>query len=276
MTGTMDRFDLTGRVIVVTGGAGLLGSEYAGAIVEAGGTVIVADVNGERAEQTAQQSLLQGKGKALGMALDVSSKASVTALVKDVLDRFGRIDGLVNNAAIDPKFEKTDEGKHLNAFEDYPVELWTQSLSVNITGMFLCAQAVIPSMVAQGRGAIVNISSTYGLAGPDQRLYEKDDPNAPKSFKPVVYSVTKSAVLGLTKYLAAYYGEKGIRVNTLTPGGVFNNHADEFVRRYSYRTPLGRMAQKHEYNGALLFLLSEASAYMTGANLVVDGGWTAW
>ena len=142
--------------------------------------------------------------------------------------------------------------------------------------MFLCTQAVAPTMLAQGRGVVVNICSTYGLVGPDQRLYEHDDPAAAPAFKPVSYSVTKSAAIGLTRYLAAYWGGKGIRVNSLTPGGVFNGHSDEFVRRYAARTPLGRMAARHEYTGALLFLLSDASSYMTGSNLVVDGGWTAW
>jgi 2-deoxy-D-gluconate 3-dehydrogenase len=165
---------------------------------------------------------------------------------------------------------------HVLTFENYPVEMFNQSLAVNVTGMFLCAQAVAPIMLGQGRGSIVNVSSTYGLVGPDQRLYERDDPDAPKTIKPVDYSVTKAAVIGLTHYLSAYFMGKNIRVNTLTPGGVYNQHDNEFTRRYSARTTLGRMADKTEYSAGLIYLLSDASSYMTGANLVVDGGWTAW
>ena len=165
--------------------------------------------------------------------------------------------------------------KQIGSFEDFPIELWNEGITVNLTGMFLCAQAVTKPMLEQGSGVIVNVSSMYGLVGPDQRLYKSSDKEK-KVFKPVIYSVTKSAVIGLTRYLATYWAGKNIRVNALTPGGVFNEHTDEFVHRYSYRTPLGRMAEKSEYCGALLFLVSDASSYMTGANLVVDGGWTAW
>lgn len=268
--------DLDGRVVIVTGGAGLLGQEYARALVEAGGRAVVADIDGDNAEQVAVGVSERTPGRAIGARVDVSDKMSVTQLVERVLTTFGRIDGLVNNAAINPKFDGGGESEHTLDFENYPLALWNQSLAVDLTGMFLCAQAVAPTMLAQGHGSIVNVSSMYGLVGPDQRLYERDDPHAPKILKPVTYSVTKSAVLGLTRYLATYWAGKGIRVNTFTPGGVFNEHDDEFVRRYSQRTPLGRMAQKHEYCGALLFLLSDASSYMTGSNLVIDGGWTAW
>jgi NAD(P)-dependent dehydrogenase (short-subunit alcohol dehydrogenase family) len=154
--------------------------------------------------------------------------------------------------------------------------MWRQSLEVNITGMFLCCQAVAPAMLARGRGTIVNVSSTYGLVGPDQRLYDSGDPDLPRAVKPVDYSVTKSAVIGLTRYLAAYWGERGIRVNTLTPGGVRNDQDEGFIHRYGARVPMGRMARRDEYCGAVVFLLSDASSYMTGGNLVVDGGWTAW
>ena len=156
------------------------------------------------------------------------------------------------------------------------MELWNESVAVDLTGMFLCSQAVARPMLEQKSGVIINICSTYGVVGPDQRLYERDDPTQQRTYKPITYSVTKSAVLGLTRYLATYWSGKNIRVNALTLGGVFNEHDEEFVRRYSYRTPLGRMAEKSEYCGALLFVASDAASYMTGANLVVDGGWTAW
>jgi 2-deoxy-D-gluconate 3-dehydrogenase len=185
------------------------------------------------------------------------------------------VDVLVNSAALDPKFDPDQLSQQgANAFEDYPLEAWRQALDVNLTGMFLVTQAVVTPMLKIGKGVIINLCSMYGLAGPDQRLYERE--GQPRQFKPVTYSTTKAGVLGFTRYLAAYYGDKGIRVNALTPGGVFNAHDDEFTQRYAARAILGRMAQPDEMNGALLFLASDASSYMTGANLVVDGGWTAW
>jgi len=271
-----DQFKLDGRVIIITGGAGLLGREYAHALAQAGAHVVVVDINGEGVTQVAASVTQKTGVRALGIQVDVSDKTAITTMVQRTIAEFDCIDGLVNNAAIDPKFEGERAKEHTTLFEEYPLELWNQSLAVNLTGMFLCTQAVAPAMLIRGRGSIVNISSIYGLVGPDQRLYERDDPQAPKLYKPVDYVVAKSAVMGLTRYLAAYWKDKGIRVNTLTLGAVFNQHEEEFVRRYSARTPLGRMADKFEYCGALLFLLSDASSYMTGSNLVVDGGWTAW
>lgn len=271
----LDSFRLDGRVIIITGGAGLLGREYALAISQAGGIPVVADINADNAAKVAKMVASKTGAKTLALRVDVTDKDSVDAMVKQTLKRFGRIDGLVNNAGIDPKFEGSHANTHTNSFEDFPLDLWNQSLSVDLTGMFLCIQAVAPAMLSAGKGSIVNIASTYGLVGPDQRLYQKTDSKAP-TYKPVIYSVSKSAVLGLTRYLVTYWAGKNIRVNTLTPGGVYNDHDTGFVERYSYRTPLGRMAKKHEYNGAIVFLLSDASSYMTGSNLVVDGGWTAW
>ncbi|MCK4693760.1 MAG: SDR family oxidoreductase, partial [Anaerolineales bacterium] len=210
----------------------------------------------------------------LGIETDVSQPESVTAMVDSVLKRFGRIDVLVNNAALDPKFDPLHAGEHVNSFEEFSFSAWQEALAVNVTGMFLCAQAVAPTMVEAGRGVIVNISSTYGVVGPDQRLYQREG-QSPR-YKPVSYTVSKAAALGLTRYLATYFADTGIRVNALTPGGVYADHDEEFVRRYSAKTVLGRMAEADEMASALLFLVSDASSYMTGANLVVDGGWTAW
>lgn len=266
-----DQLDIKGQVVIITGGAGLLGGHYAQALSEAGAHPIVADIDLGAAEHIVAG--VQG-ASGLPVQVDVSDRASVQAMVAKVLDAFGRIDGLVNNAALDPKFDPEHAGEHTAAFESYPLEMWNQELGVNLTGMFLCAQAVAPTMLAQEKGSIVNISSIYGLVGPDQRLYERE--GEARTYKPITYTVTKSAVIGFTKYLATYWAGKGIRVNTLTLGGVFNNHDDIFSERYSSRVPLGRMAQQHEYCGAMQFLLSDAASYMTGANLVVDGGWTAW
>jgi 2-deoxy-D-gluconate 3-dehydrogenase len=271
----LDSFDLRDRTILLTGGAGLLGREFAAALAAAQAHVVVADIDKEAAQSLATEITSKSGVKALGLEIDVSDRSSVHTAVKQTLDTFGQVDVLINNAAIDPKFDPVHQSEHTGTFEDYPLELWNQSLAVNLTGMFLCAQAVAQPMLTRSKGAIINISSIYGLVGPDQRLYE-NPANPTPVYKPVTYSVTKSAATGLTRYLATYWAGKNIRVNTLTLGGVFNQHEDEFVQRYSARTPLGRMAQRSEYNSALLFLASDASAYMTGANLVVDGGWTAW
>jgi 2-deoxy-D-gluconate 3-dehydrogenase len=198
-------------------------------------------------------------------------------MVEKVLSEFGRLDILVNSAALDPKFDPDAEKKGITpgAFEDYPLDQWNAAINVNLTGMFLVTQACVTPMIAQGnKGSIINICSTYGLNGPDQSIYIKSGERV--AFKPVYYSVTKAGVIGFTRYLAAYYAGKEIRVNALTPGGVFNDHDEYFVKNYSAKTILGRMANKDEMNGALLFLASDASSYMTGNNVVVDGGWTAW
>jgi 2-deoxy-D-gluconate 3-dehydrogenase len=270
------KFDLTGRVAVVTGGVGLLGAEFCRTLAEAGAAVAVVDLNGS-ASQAAAESLTNGGYNALALPTDITQPDSVNAAVDKIVSQFGRIDILVNSAALDPKFdpEAVNKGITPGAFEDYPLDLWKSALNVNLTGMFLMTQACVRPMIDQGKkGSIINICSTYGLNGPDQRIYVKEGKRV--AFKPVYYTVTKAGVMGFTKYLAAYYAETEIRVNALTPGGVFNNHEDYFVKNYSSKTILGRMAKKDEMNGALLFLASDASSYMTGNNLVVDGGWTAW
>jgi 2-deoxy-D-gluconate 3-dehydrogenase len=271
-----EKFDLTGRVAVVTGGVGLLGTEFCRTLAEAGASVAVVDLNGS-ASQAVAESLANSGYQALALPTDITKPESVDAAVDQVLSTFGRIDILVNSAALDPKFdpEAVDKGITPGAFEDYPLDLWNSALNVNLTGMFLMTQACVKPMIEQGKkGSIINICSTYGLNGPDQRIYVKDGQRV--AFKPVYYTVTKAGVIGFTKYLAAYYAETEIRVNALTPGGVFNNHEEYFVKNYSAKTILGRMAKKDEMNGALLFLASDASSYMTGNNVVVDGGWTAW
>lgn len=271
-----EKFDLTGRVAVVTGGVGLLGAEFCRTLAEAGAAVTVVDLN-ESAAQAIADSLTSSRYQALALPADITRPDSVNAAVAKVLSMFGRIDILVNSAALDPKFDPDAVSKGLTpgAFEDYPLDLWNSALNVNLTGMFLMTQACVKPMIEQGKkGSIINICSTYGLNGPDQRIYVKEGKRV--AFKPVYYTVTKAGVMGFTKYLAAYYAETEIRVNALTPGGVFNNHEEYFVKNYSAKTILGRMARKDEMNGALLFLACDASSYMTGNNVVVDGGWTAW
>jgi 2-deoxy-D-gluconate 3-dehydrogenase len=272
-----DKFDLKDRVAVVTGGVGLLGAEFCRTLAEAGAAVAVVDLNAQAAGKVADD-LTQAGYHALAVPTDITKPESLSAMVEKIISGLGRIDILVNSAALDPKFDPdaASRGIPAGSFEDYPLEQWNAALNVNLTGMFLVTQACVKQMIAQGKkGSIINICSTYGLNGPDQRIYRKPDGSQP-AFKPVYYTVTKAGVLGFTKYLSAYYMETEIRVNALTPGGVFNAHDETFVKNYAAKTILGRMARKDEMNGALLFLASDASSYMTGNNLVVDGGWTAW
>lgn len=273
MSNIFEKFSLKDRTAVVTGGAGLLGKEFCRTLAQAGALVVVADLDENAARQVADSLHREGM-RACAVGVDVTNPDSVRAMVESALDSSGRLDVLVNSAAMDPKFDASQQGQHVSMFENYPVEAFRQALDVNLTGMFLCCQAASRPMLAQNYGSIINICSTYGLVGPDQRIYER--PGQPQQFKPVFYSVTKSGVLGLTRYLATYFAGKNIRTNALTPGGVYNNHDELFTANYSARTVLGRMARRDEMNGALLFLASEASSYMTGSNVVVDGGWTAW
>jgi NAD(P)-dependent dehydrogenase (short-subunit alcohol dehydrogenase family) len=276
----MDKFNLTGRVAIVTGGPGLLGKEFCRTLAEAGAIVVVADINADGVNALAT-TLIESGYHAMGVATDITQPDSVHALVEETISTYDRLDILINSAALDPKFDPealtkmAEHGAVSGAFEDYPLDSWKAALDVNLTGMFLCCQAAVKPMLAQGKkGSIINICSTYGLAGPDQRIYQREGKQT--SYKPVYYSVTKAGVLGLTRYLSTYYAGTEIRVNALTPGGVFNDHDEVFLKAYTARTVMGRMANKDEMNGALLFLASDASSYMTGSNLVVDGGWTAW
>jgi 2-deoxy-D-gluconate 3-dehydrogenase len=262
---TRELFDVSGRRAIVTGGAGLLGRRFAAALVDLGATVHVLDRDGDAGA---------GAGRAVPVACDITDEADVDRAIGDVAAG-GPIDVLVNSAAVDPKADAGSSTLADTGFSGYPLAAWKLSMDVNLTGTFLVTRAVCRVMEQHGTpGAIVNISSTYGLAGPDQRIYQRAD--GTRSFKPLDYSVTKAGMLGFTRALAAHYAGTGIRVNALTPGGAYNEHDDEFVAAYSARTMLGRMARPDEYRGAIGFLCSDASSYMTGANLIVDGGWTAW
>lgn len=273
MTSVQDLFDLADRVAIVTGGAGLLGREFCQTLAWAGAAVIVADIDEAKSRDVA--AALHGSGRrALAVTVDVRDRQSVEAMVTRAVEAWGRVDILVNSAALDPKFETEGRSEFDRTFEGFPLEAWNQALAVNLTGSFLCSQAVAGPMMENGRGVMINICSTYGLVGPDQRIYQRQ--GQPPQFKPVYYSVTKAGVLGLTRYLAAYYAGKNLRVNALTPGGIQSHQDPKFIEEYSARTILGRMARGDEMNAALLFLASDASSYMTGANLIVDGGWTAW
>ncbi len=264
-------FSLKNKVAVVTGALGLLGKQHCYALSEAGAKVIVCDLN----ENDCKDFAFSLEGENLGAGVDITSVESIKKLLANILDKFKRIDILVNNAAINDMFENPSAAAELSKFENYPLELWNKSLEVNITGTFLCSQIIGSQMALQKNGVIINIASTYGIVAPDQSIYKKED-GTQFFYKSPAYPATKGAVIALTKFLAAYWGKDGVRVNCLSPGGVENNQEEYFIKNYSANTPMGRMAAPTDYQGAIIFLASEASSYMTGANLIVDGGWTAW
>ncbi len=267
----MELFSLKNKTAIVTGALGLLGKEHCKALSEAGANVIAADINELECADFAKTL----QTESMGSGLDVTNPDSIKKLRDKVLQKFGHIDVLVNNAAINDMFENPKAAAEQSKFENYPLELWQKSVDVNLTGVFLCSQIIGTEMAKQKSGSIINIASTYGITAPDQSLYIKKD-GSQSFYKPPAYSATKGAVIMFTKYLAAYWGKAGVRVNTLTPGGVENSQDEFFIEKYSAKTPLGKMAKPTDYKGALIFLASNASSYMTGANLIVDGGWTAW
>lgn len=269
-------FDLTGRVAVITGGAGLLGTRHAEAIAEMGGIPVLVDIAGEQAEQRAAEISARYGVDALGVQTDITDPGDVERLLDAVLSRFGRVDILVNNAANNPKMED-EPGKVWSRLENFPLEMWHADIAVGVTGAFLCSKVIGAEMARRKKGVILNISSDLGVIAPDQRIYRK--PGAPpdqQPVKPVTYSVVKTALVGLTRYLATYWAEDGVRVNAISPGGVYNNQPDDFVERLTNLIPMGRMAHKDEYKAVVVFLCSDASSYMTGTNVSIDGGRTCW
>jgi NAD(P)-dependent dehydrogenase (short-subunit alcohol dehydrogenase family) len=269
-------FSLEGKVAVVTGALGLLGRQHCIALLHAGAHVVAVDLDGDRSSAFASElGQLYPDRSCVAVSADITDRASVIRLRDEVLAHFGTADVLVNNAAINDMVEDPAAATELSRFENYPLDLWRRCLDVNVTGTFLCSQVLGSWMAEQGSGSIVNIASTYGTVAPDQSLYRRPD-GSQSFFKSAVYPTAKGAVLSLTRFLAAYWGGSGVRCNALSPGGVLNGQEPHFIENYSRRTPLGRMAAPSDYRGAIVFLASDASRYMTGANLVVDGGWTIW
>ena len=259
-------FDISNKLIIITGAAGMLGKNYAMEFSRKGANVVLADIDFSKCKEIEKTIIQKFHTRPMSINLDLSKKNSILSMTKKVLNKYGKIDVLINNAAYqgDPKIRKA-------GFENLSLDVWNKAIEVNLTGIFLCCQIVGKQMLKQKFGNIINIGSTYGIVAPDQKIYGTSGQNSA-----AFYAATKSGLIHLTKYLAAYWEGKGIRVNSFSPGGVENNQSGEFIKKYSFRTPMNRMAKKDEYVDSLIFLASDASSYMTGSNLVVDGGWTAW
>jgi len=266
-------FDLTGRNAIVTGGAGILGQHFCHALAAHGARVAVVDVDASAAEELAAELDDTHAPAPLAVDCDVSDPDDVASMTKTVQDAFGKIDILHNNAAT----KSDDLDAFFAAFEDFDLDTWREIMAVNLDGMFLVAQHIGDVMADQEEGgSIIQTASIYGVRGVDDRIYEGSEYMGRQINTPAVYSASKGGVVALTKYLATYWGDDGIRVNTLTPGGVESGQNDAFKEKYSRRVPFGRMGTPEEMVGALVFLASSASSYVTGQNIIIDGGLTAW
>ena len=265
-------FDVKHKNIVLTGASGTLGSQYSHFLSAAGANMILVDLDDKKNKMLEKQIVKKYHTKCKSYLADISNKEEIKNISSKIISEFRTIDGLINNAGFTSTFAKKQTKSYVTSFEEFPLELWNKTLAVNLTGVFLCSQEFGKVMAKRKKGVIINIASHYGLIGADQRIYGKSGLNLSAS-----YAASKAGIVNLTRYLASYWRKKNIRVNTLTPGGVLNrkHHSREFVKKYSERTILNRMANENEYNGAILFLISDASSYMTGGNLVIDGGWTA-
>lgn len=267
-------FDLAGQLVVITGGLGQLGRQFTSAVMDRGGRVAIVDC---RDDADAVASIPGANESSLrSFVCDLTDRESVVSASNDIVAHFGDVPtGLINNAALDspPNAPASETGP----FEEYPTDSWRQVIDVNLTGTFHACQVFGKAMADAGRGSIINVSSIYGVVSPNQSIYEfRRQQTGQPFFKPVAYSASKSGVMNLTRYLATYWASQGVRVNTVTFAGVFNQQDPAFLDAYCKHIPIGRMANPDEYNGTIVYLLSSASAYMTGSNVVIDGGWTAW
>ena len=268
-------FDLSGKVALVTGAAGLLGVEHSIALVQAGADVVMTDINLEELELSVQNVLKITGVSPDSMLLDVSDQDAVSSVRKELVHQGKIVDILINNAAIDPKVGSDVTVKESSRLENFDVDKWNIEVGVGLTGAILCASEFGPGMAAKGGGVILNIASDLAVISPDQRLYKKEGlPNSEQPVKPVSYSVIKAGIVGLTRYLSTYWASSNVRCNALSPGGVYTSQDDAFVERLSNLIPLGRMAKREEYRGAIQFLCSDAAMYMNGQNIIMDGGRT--
>lgn len=279
MSKALEKFDLTGRTALITGAAGLLGLEHATALLESGASVVLTDLHKtglaaarERLSHTADSARI------LSYVMDVSKPDAIRSVATGLAGAGRRVDILVNNAAIDPKVRGDDGIRETSRLESFPIDQWDLQIAVGLTGAFLCSQVFGSAMARDGKGGVIlNIASDLSVFSPDQRIYRKEGlTDDMQPVKPVTYSVIKAGLVGLTRYLATYWAAQGVRANALSPGGVFNGQGDEFVQRLTSLIPLGRMASRDEYHAAIQFLCSDASAYLNGQNIVMDGGRSVW
>jgi len=270
-------FSLEGKVIVITGAAGLLGKKHAEAVAAYGGTPVLLDISQNKVNDLAEELNRKYKVKSVGFFVDITDEKQIEKNVDKIIERYGKIDGLVNNAANNPKVEDSSD-KNFSRLENFPLNIWNQDIVVGLTGAFLCAKHYgYQISINPNGGAIVNISSDLGLMAPDQRLYSRAGlPKEQQSVKPVTYSVVKAGVIGLTRYLATYWTDRNIRCNAMCPGGIENGQPEDFLKDVSSRIPMNRLAEADEYQGTLLWMLSDASSYLNGTIVAVDGGRTAW
>ncbi len=270
-------FRLDGKVVVITGAAGLLGRQHAQAVASHGGTPILLDLSQRDVDSIATELNVKYGVNALGFSVDITNEEQVKENADYLFSFFGKIDGLVNNAANNPKVEDSDE-VNFSRLEHFPLDVWQDDIMVGLTGSFLCAKHYGAKIAqSQSGGTIVNIASDLGLIAPDQRLYRQEGvADDLQNVKPVTYSVVKSGLVGLTRYLATYWPDKNVRCNAMCPGGVENGQPEDFLQAVHARIPMGRMAQPNEYQTTLLWMLSDASGYLNGAVIPVDGGRTTW
>ena len=279
MSKAFEKFNLTGKTALITGAAGLLGVEHASAQLESGATVVLTDISEAGLTSTsASLSRNADVARILTRVMDVSRPDSIRAVAEELAASGRRVDILINNAAIDPKVKGDLGVLETSRLENLPLDQWDLQLAVGLTGAFLCSQVFGTAMARDGKGGVIlNISSDLSVFSPDQRLYRKEGlADDMQPVKPVTYSVIKSGLIGLTRYLATYWEDRGVRANALSPGGVFNGQDEEFVQRLTSLIPLGRMASGDEYRAAVQFLCSDASAYLNGQNIVMDGGRSVW
>lgn len=278
MQSIMNKFSLKGRVCIITGGAGLLGKQHAMAVLEGGGTAVLLDIS-EEALLAAKDYLkgLYSDGQVDIYKADITNEAELVKVRENILGKRGHIDILINNAANNPKMEETSKNLGNIRFDNFPISIWNDDIAVGLTGAFLCSKIFGKAMEDNNQGVILNISSDLGIIAPDQRIYRKEGiAEKDQTIKPVTYSVIKHGLIGLTKYLATYWANKNIRINAVCPAGVENGQDEEFIRKLTNLVPMGRMANVDEYQCTVLYLISDASSYMTGSTVIVDGGRTCW